>query len=374
MTRLGFIADIHLASHKVHGGPVVGGLNERASLIVRAMRLARLQAEAKGCNDLFVLGDIFDTDAPTPQLVDAAIGALQSKQMRVHFLRGNHDMRSATEHDNALAVLRHVTGFHVYEEPTLIQPADDLRVIMVPYQSGQAEEWLPGAVEDALNGAPDFIGRQVLALHLGIFDAELAKAPWVKGSHDAVPIELLEALCYQHDISAVLAGNWHSRKIFESKSDALIIQVGALAPTGWDNAGAVGYGSLVVLDVNHSLVGLDVMEVPGPRFLSAKSAADLDDQKLECVPGCTIFGRLDVQAEEVRTAIVEGAQLGLHTVDVRVDDTARRAQVRNAAQSARCALTLQSAVSNYIKAMPEIDGYRKEVWSKVAHLLGFGGL
>ena len=48
-------------------------------------------------------------------------------------------------------------------------------------------------------------------------------------------------------------------------------QVGALAPTGFDDPGPVGYGGLVTWDPDTQ--ALETYQLPGPRFLAVTSVA-----------------------------------------------------------------------------------------------------
>lgn len=62
-------------------------------------------------------------------------------------------------------------------------------------------------------------------------------------SHGALPVDTAFALCSEYNACAWLSGDWHSRKVWE-RGGVTVAQVGALCPTGFDNPGLTGYGSV----------------------------------------------------------------------------------------------------------------------------------
>ena len=152
MTRramLHAIADVHLANHKAFGGALDAGLNARARAVVTALRDVRDHFERAnaGPSELIVLGDLFDTHHPSPQLVDAVMGAInQSYDVRVHMLVGNHDAASVAPGDHAMIPFRHLTGYEVHDRPAVVTTRGGDELVLVPYQPGIAREWLPEAL------------------------------------------------------------------------------------------------------------------------------------------------------------------------------------------------------------------------------------
>jgi hypothetical protein len=87
------------------------------------------------------------------------------------------------------------------------------------------------------------------------------------------------------NIKAICLGDWHQRRLWmdgKRRGDApsspvrigadaehVILQGGALCPTGFDNPGLRGYGTLAFWDQDaHQL---SWQEIPGPRFCVARS-------------------------------------------------------------------------------------------------------
>lgn len=260
--KVAFIADLHLANHRRFGKPsrgTVAPINTRAADIISVLRQARKAAEERGCSDLYILGDVFDTVTPEPQLIAELSAALatQRSDLLVHILVGNHDQVSDQPGDHALIALDGCRNVTVYEKPTIAYPqTGDANIWMIPYRPGHAVEYLPGVIKE-LGAEHMKKGAQVLALHLGL-RAERTEA-WLASSHDSYPAADIKTQCGEFD--TVFAGNWHGR--YEVLPG--VWQIGALVPTGFDNPGWDEYGSLLITD------GRQVMPVtiPGPRFIKA---------------------------------------------------------------------------------------------------------
>ena len=263
------MADLHLANHKRWGSPTRGAvapLNTRAKHVIDVLTNARRAAEARGVTDLFILGDVFDTVHPEPQLIAELSMALASlNDLLVHILVGNHDQVSDAPGDHALIALDGVRNVQVHEKPTIVSPqTGDGHVWMVPYRPGKASEYLPGLVHGLADGHHP-TGSQVLALHLGLSDDKTD--PWLQKAHDQFPAAEIEPRCGK--FSMTFAGNWHGRNEVVPN----VWQVGALVPTGFDNPGLEGYGSLLITDGKQ--VGTIVMD--GPRFLKAVGVAGVKE-------------------------------------------------------------------------------------------------
>ena len=412
-TVLAFIADVHHANHRAMGGAVVAGHNTRACATRRAMREAaqRLRANvaiAPGVDNvgvLCVLGDLFDTTRPEPQLIASAAAALTDDggdgqaSHDTLVLLGNHDMVSTAYGDNALAPLHFMAGTTVVEKPRrLCYPGVEL--ICVPFQPGIASTWLPAALEEACapqsaaaaNGHPEPSRRdlrparvvRVLLLHLGLRDVHTP--PWLRGAADSIDVDALYALCAQHNIDAVYAGNWHSRRewAFPREPAVSMVQVGALVPTGFDNAGLTGYGGVEFLVVttddsgdNAETVATAREEVPGPRFVTVRSEKEAR-RAVEDAGTNTLYLRwvvdtpdqLESASQKMRAAIEAEA-----VFDGRVDlaDTAAKAAGAQAAAAARDATTFAQALAQFVEAMPLDPGVdRAEVLTLARTYLNVG--
>lgn len=371
--RLAFIADVHLGNHRAFGGVPVAGLNARAHAILRALRRARELATAAGVGDLFVLGDLFDTASPSPQLLAAALDALAGRdaRARVHLLRGNHDMVSDAPGDHALGVFAHA-GVRVWETPDVLV-GDRARIAVVPYLTGSTDARLPPVLRDLASRVQEPL--DVVLLHAGIHDPQLrATLPWAAGAHDAVSTTLLAGVA--NAARRVYAGNWHTARDWVLDGGLCVHQVGALVPTGWDNPGLDGYGRLMVLDTsaNTSLV----YQVGGPRFVHADSPAELEALRAQAAAASpdpvSLYVRADATPDGIADArawldraVSDGVAAGYA---VRVGSEQVRAAAREAAAAARSAHVLDDAVHAYVGRMPLPDGVdRAEVLDRTREYL-----
>ena len=350
MTRLAFVADVHVHNHKRFGGALRSSVNERAMLAFEVLQDAFDHAVELDCDGFVVCGDLFHGATPTPQLVAEMQRVLQpltppadAREMHIHLVVGNHELVSSQPGDHALASLMFTDGIHVHESPAIrgwgIGKRSKIHVLMVSYRSGDAREWLPKVLAEY---APPDEGRDhkhsILALHLGISDDETS--PFLKGAHDSIEAIVLAELCHKHDFDFVFAGNWHDHRTWSfgwpdgSKPERKIkiVQLGALVPTGFNNPGLEGYGTLAIWDDGK----VTIEEMPGPRF--AQLAAGEDTAWL-------------AEANEHYNVFTED----------KVDDSAARIAARDAATAARSADTLQEALGAFVKRMPIDDGVDRKV-------------
>jgi hypothetical protein len=166
---IGFIADVHVGNHRQHGGSVNAGLNDRCRSVLSALCRAKEQASAAGCTALVVLGDLFDTDQPNPQMIAAVGGALVGP-LHTQILMGNHDRASGAPGDHALGWARQVEMLDVVEFPQVAALGEVGTLLLVPFRPGDPREWLPDVVADLAEKAPKG-RRRVLCVHLGLRDA-----------------------------------------------------------------------------------------------------------------------------------------------------------------------------------------------------------
>ena len=117
--------------------------------------------------------------------------------------------------------------------------------------------------------------------HFGVYDDSFPA--WCRKSKGAWHVDSLFAFMRERNIKAICLGDWHQRKLWidgKSRGSApgvpigndaehVILQGGALCPTGFDNPGLRGYGTLAFWDQDaHQL---SWQELPGPRFCIARS-------------------------------------------------------------------------------------------------------
>src|SRR5882724_6254079 len=100
--RIAFVADPHIANFPAHGGPAIAGINRRCQLTLDTLELAAAKANALDCECFVVLGDLYDTTRPLPQIETAVRKRLSKFDGFVLLLMGNHDRNSGLAGDHAL--------------------------------------------------------------------------------------------------------------------------------------------------------------------------------------------------------------------------------------------------------------------------------
>lgn len=351
MSRLGFIADVHVGNHSFGGGAVEGGMNARCRAIIDALRQVAQVCQQQRLDALVIAGDLFDTSSPLPQHI-AAVQAALADVPRVIVLRGNHDMVSATTGDHALGPLNFSDNVTVVEAPETLR-IGEADLVCVPFQTGDARGWfeeaVPAAIETARAAAAPY--QRVLAFHLGIVDD--TTPGYLSGAHDAVPLGTIREQMKQHGIIAAYGGNWHAAKAWGK-----VVQISALVPTGFDNPGW-DYGLLRTYDTATGMAGQ--IHITGPRFMAAHTEAEVERARVEAERrGCQLY--LSLKGELATSEKLETVR-GLDGVTAAraVADTGEvREATRAAAVAVREADTLTAALAAYVKAMPLADGLDRE--------------
>ena len=366
--KIGFIADIHVGNHRRFGGPVVSGINTRCGLVLTSLQRAVQHAKnTVGCDVLVVLGDLFDTSRPEAQIIAEVQKALEP--IPTILLLGNHEQVSTSAGDHALGPLDPVAT--LVERPEVIEMGSDTELWVVPFQPGNARDWLPGVLKKLSEGGK--LGAlRILCLHLGISDNDTA--PWLKGAFDSIAAGELGLLCEHYGIQFAFAGNWHDRRQWVTMP-SVITQVGALVPTGFDNPGVDGYGGLAILDTKTKNVVVET--VAGPRFVKAKwrSGAPVFKENGQSqnwfVQLSAPLDDLEAARAYIANAVEKGALAGGEVVPDSVETTAA---ARSAATVARSAETLDEAVAGFIEAMvlPD-DVSRASLTERVRNYLALGG-
>lgn len=259
--KYAILADVHLASHAVFGGASEAGVNTRARLIAQALDTA-VQL-VPGCH-VVVAGDLFDTVRPSPQLVRLAQASL-SRASRATVLVGNHDQVSTAPGDHALGPLAPVAS--VVDTPVVQGP-----LVLVPFHRPTPDRPTVAHIPDVLDQLAQVYGPhtgRLLVLHTGLSGPDTPA--FLASSLGAVPVDELARVCARHGIQSVVSGDWHRQARYRVHGVQLV-QVGALAPAGFDDPGPVGYGGLVTWDPDTQ--DLETYQLPGPRFLTVTSVAE----------------------------------------------------------------------------------------------------
>lgn len=352
--KIGFVADCHLGNHRRFGGPVESSLNRRCREGLAVFSRAVARASELKCDEFIVLGDLFDYQRPEPSLIAAVQRVMQTSSCHVTVLVGNHDQTSSSLHDNALAPLFPIVK--VVETPWR-SSVSWVDLALVPFHPGgsAALTWLPDVLAelyktDQAQGVP-----RVLGLHLGIADKNTA--PWLRGAADSIEVGPLMELAQQYGIQAVFAGNWHDRRYWAGgPGSPTVFQLGALIPTGWDNPGLDGYGTLAIWEDGE----VEYEELTGPRFVKMKP----DDGGFDRESGHQVYVSATASPDDVSgfQSWLESKRMDGSIVDgeVTIDATEATIAARSAATAAKSADTLAEALAGFVGEMVLEEGIDRE--------------
>ena len=265
MTRIAVIFDPHFWTFRRHGGPLVKGINRRGSLCLDVGRRVVETVNQKRAS-LIVAGDLVDSAGPvSPQFAHALRETLGRLHKGAYLMLGNHDMTADGDHSLGI--------YTQHDDWTDVQVCDDInvdkRVCLVPFHRD---------IRDArVRDVP------LVIAHFGIYDDSFPA--WAKKVRGAWHVNALLAFMKDRNIKCLLAGDWHGRKLWMdcerqgnapgspiqigADADHVVLQGGALCPTGFDNPGLHGYGTLAFWDTDEHR--LSWQEMPGPRFYVARS-------------------------------------------------------------------------------------------------------
>jgi hypothetical protein len=322
------------------GGPRVVGVNRRAAETLAVLRAAYDRAVELGASAFVVAGDLFDVDDPEPQLL-AEVADILAGPIPTVLLVGNHDQHSSTPGDNAMAPLAMLPRTAVYDEARIVDTVIG-DVTFLPFHI------------DVLNFTPR--GTVVIAHH-GIADD---KTPvFLRHGKGVVQVKDLFAWMNMHGVNVYIAGDWHEHKHWE-KDGKHIVQCGALCPTGWNNPGHYGYGSVILTDG----VTYERVVVPGPRFLYAADSETLVKEVTKAKK------RGDIPY--VRAACAQFADPALEGAHIEWAPIIDRAEagVKVAAEHMKSAGTLEECIDTYVNGSTTIpDDMKKDVLSKLHELV-----
>lgn len=352
---IALVADVHLANHRrlAVPGERDAGLNSRARQVLATLDLAIERAWKAKATDLVLLGDTLDSVRPEPQIVTALQARLRTwtalgRLHRVHLLVGNHERASMADGDHALGPLEAVRNVFVYEKPVWVGIPDGSIALMVPYLPGRIRDWLPAVLEHQVKEMKAEVGPHaglVLCGHFGIYDA--AFPSWARESDGAIYVRELVALCKEHGISHVFAGDWHKRMTWVIDG-VTVMQIGALVPTGWDNPGGEGshYGTLALWRDG----AMSWEEMPGPRFVELEAREDgaivLGNE--HC--GSPSYVRVRARADKAA-----GCREYLDKIGI-PGEVIAESQVAERAKAATEPKTLTQAIDEFANGQPEVIG------------------
>lgn len=398
MGRTGYVADVHLGNHQRAGGPVHSGINGRCQLILNSLQLATIRAAEQRCDRMVVCGDLFDGSCPSPQLVAAAQKVVREGRAddlsirmtpRVWIMRGNHDMESAAEDDDALGPLKPVAS--LVRKPTELDG-----LTLFPFVVGDTLQAIDAEGRKMSMSRPmraAMEGRRTLAIHAGVRDEKTAH--FLQDASDSVPLRALVRVMGQQGFDLCVAGNWHDRRVWTEPAAIAgqrpftVVQIGALVPTGWDNQG-LEYGGLLVVDDDTG--EYEIHEVPGPRFAVCRTEEEADRFILAChakqclpflefrvPPGVTFERYPKSEGRTHRGPAGLAPDMNVGHISYATDERALAARAAEVGRDLRKASGMEEAVRTFIRTSIEWN-YREKVEERALAILssvspdrGFGG-
>lgn len=349
-----FAADVHIGNHKQFAKSVPGlpEINSRCLTTIEAYVHFLKMSERVACRPV-VVGDLYDTDKPSPMLYKVLIDSMPTGA-RPLVIKGNHDSTSTFRHHNALGIAE--SGI-VDTIPTIYRRFDGkIEMWCVPFQAGPAKTWLPEVLDHlAQESKADPLNvDRLLCVHLGIQDDYTSVH--MRGHNDSITVSQLKKLASKHKISKIIAGNWHDHKewrvpIVGNKKGLHIVQLGALVPTGFNNPGKDSYGGMYIHSFNDESYW---MELPSIRFVKASSTKNIPKVVGDYVGKCYV--QVTVPPSEYNEAMAlcnemkdDGYIIDFKLVTNKKSLEAKSKQSINATKSAD---TLEKALDNFVKTMP----------------------
>lgn len=343
---LHFLADPHAGNHRGFATPTATpGVNSRLASVLDVLGEAAQYVQRD--DTVIILGDLFDTDKPSPQVIAAVMHALDGfpcERADIWVLKGNHDSATPRFGDNALGPLREA-GYSVVESPHVLH-VGDTSVVLLPFRPDPPSTWVRDVLQE-LQPQLNYTHHTLIGSHFGIADKD---TPEYLREH-ALLVDDAFALCSEFSASAWLSGDWHTRRVWIGSS-ATIGQVGALVPTGFDNPGLDGYGSLWTFETPARLT---FREVAGPRFVKYRSArAAIEEPYSET---CTkryaqVTAKaddLDSARDELEAAVAAGRLAGF---ELHAD---RKEAIENAGETAAYVATATSFEAALERAVERLD-------------------
>ena len=383
MTRIAFVGDVHVANHKKFGGLTSKGINERCENVLYALSSAAALARTQEAETLVILGDLFDTPRPSPQIVKRVQEIVET--IPTVILAGNHDQCSDEPGDNALAPLYPVA--EVIDAPDVV-PVGNVDLLMVPYLSGDYTQKLGDETASLVRQERTRNNekrKRILCFHAGIVGD---KTPFfLKESSASITKDNLFTLSEKHRVCVSFAGHWHTAETWQydtSEHRSLAVQAGALAPTGFGDQG-VNYGNMYVFDSSKD--ELEYHTVPGPRFLDVTL-----DQDITCISqgredglkDCKLYIRISVDETEIslgETIIKAGVDANaIEDGELSISAEETKKACEKAAKATQSSETLEGALTEYTKQMVvkgvdelDIPEARMEILAKALECLRKSG-
>jgi hypothetical protein len=369
--KYAIVADVHLWNHKRHGGALVRGINRRAQLGLDVLRRAVSLANEEDAK-LIVAGDLVDSAGPIqPQLAAAIRGMLAGCVQGASLVLGNHDMTSDGDH-----------SLGVYEQLALNGRGVTVISKTQWHRSDSAINYpLCAAPFHCDITDPRIRDTQLLVGHFGVYDSTFP--PFLRASKEARNVDDLFSYMKERNIRCMMLGDWHRRMVWsrhdgmttaacglmtmpEHKHDMRwVMQVGSLCPTGWDNAGLDGYGTVALWDAETQELTWRVL--PGPRFCVVRSA----DEEESIIAGAkrrgdTLFLRRYYEGEKPETPLFVEAY---EAIPIAVEVAATYARARESGTVQR-GVTVEALVSEWLASAATPTDEAQVLQQKIKEYLG----
>lgn len=158
--KIGICADLQFAEHTRYSRMLPSGITTRLHDQLKCWEW--IVKECWECDELFVVGDIFDSrDSINVSVIDVVCRAFHvaSKEIKLHVLVGNHDSYLKTPKFNSLQALKGAAT--VYDKPILLQ---DLNAAMIPWtdDTDAFRKDIAGASATGCQGSCDYLFTHVL--------------------------------------------------------------------------------------------------------------------------------------------------------------------------------------------------------------------
>lgn len=293
---LAFVADGHIGNHR-HGATATkyGGVNSRCLLAIQVHAHAIKVARERGAELMASGGDMMDQRRPEPAVLAATARMLERETQDLPFVAvpGNHEMLDAKADDGNTALEPFYPHCSVPRDPEwFVIEAMDAGVFCVPFEGRVTMEEHLRTQLAAQKEQP--YNKKILVTHVGVFDD--SSPHWLRGK-DAIHKDMLFHAMEAGGFQAAFVGNFHENQQWK-KDGRLIYQVGPLCPASFSDAGIFPkVGGLVLYDGE----AVDLVEIPGPRFIKLKPSESLQSYVEQSAKGCTFFVRTSnsTQAEEM---------------------------------------------------------------------------
>ena len=352
--RLGLLSDPHIENFRVLGGPVTAGVNLRCRLVGDTFARGLQLAGKVGCDRVAVLGDLFNTGKPSPEVIGVAADAIAGSPVPVYVIPGNHDRSSDEPGNNALAALREVKNCIVVDEPLFLQPEG---VILAPFSPRPPVEYFTELLERAGDGDWSILG------HVGIVGP--GTSPFLTDGRNIISVEQIFELGLKApkncNLRVFASGDFHQHVIHEGVLGVInIVQVGALCQANFGDSPEVG--KLCVLDTEKSGI-TEVHDVLGPRFINVafadlKRVAGGDSPDIDIPPAildeCDLFVSAtcaDEVEQRAASAILDGWGVAGWKTEL-IPTTQQQTEVVEAVQGA---VQVEDALQEWVAAQPGVS-------------------